>query len=84
MGTVCNFLFFAFSGNASPPTLVRLCDPHPVISSVVEKSSLHSVLPCHFHGRLPILLCHTYGAIPVCKKDPSASLGMTIWGKRLS
>ena len=34
-----------------------------------EKSSLHSVLPCPFRGRLPILLCHTYDAIPVCKKD---------------
>ena len=43
-----------------------------------EKSSLHSVLPCPFRGRLPILLCHTYDAIPVCKKDPSTSLGMTI------
>ena len=52
--------------------------PYTVISSAVEKSSLHSVLPCPFRGRLPILLCHTYDAIPVCKKDPSASLGMTI------
>ena len=43
--------------------------PHAVISSAVEKSSLHSVLPCPFRGRLPILLCHTYDAIPVCKKD---------------
>ena len=43
--------------------------PHTVISSAVEKSSLHSVLPCPFRGRLPILLCHTYDAIPVCKKD---------------
>ena len=43
--------------------------PHAVISSAVEKSSLHSVLPCPFRGRLPILLCHTYNAIPVCKKD---------------
>ena len=43
--------------------------PYTVISSAVEKSSLHSVLPCPFRGRLPILLCHTYDAIPVCKKD---------------
>ena len=43
--------------------------PHAVISSAVEKSSLHSVLPCPFRGRLPILLCHTYDAISVCKKD---------------
>ena len=34
-----------------------------------EKSSLHSVFPCPFRGRLPILLCHTYDAISVCKKD---------------
>ena len=52
--------------------------PYTVISSAVEKSSLHSVLPCPFRGRLPILLCHTYDAIPVCKKDPSAPLGMTL------
>ena len=43
--------------------------PYTVISSAVEKSSLHSVLPCPFRGRLPILLCHTYDAIPMCKKD---------------
>ena len=43
-----------------------------------EKSSLHSVFPCPFRGRLPLFRCHTYDAIPVCKKDPSASLGMTI------
>ena len=49
-----------------------------VISSAVEKSSLHSALSCFFHGRFPLFRCHTYGAIPVCKKDPSASLGMTI------
>ena len=52
--------------------------PHPVISSAVEKSSLHSVLPCPFRGRLPLFRYHTYGAIPVCKKDPSTSLGMTL------
>ena len=43
--------------------------PHTVISSAVEKSSLHAVFPCPFRGRLPILLCHTYNAISVCKKD---------------
>ena len=43
--------------------------PYTVISSAVEKSSLHSVLPCPFRGRLPILLCHTCDAIPVCQKD---------------
>ena len=34
-----------------------------------------------FRERFPTSRCHTYGVIPVCKKDPSASLGMTIWGK---
>ena len=50
--------------------------PYTVISSAVEKSSLHSVLPCSFRKRFPILLCHTYNIIPSCKKDPSTSLGM--------
>ena len=43
-----------------------------------EKSSLHSALSCSFRKRVPLFRCLTYGAIPVCKKDPSASLGMTI------
>ena len=52
--------------------------PHTVISSAVEKSSLHFVLSCSLRKRFPFFRCHTYGAIPVCKKDPSASLGMTL------
>ena len=43
-----------------------------------EKSSLHSALSCSFRKRFPLFRYHTYGAIPVCKKDPSTSLGMTI------
>ncbi len=43
-----------------------------------EKSSLHSALSCSFRKRFPLFRYHTYGAIPVCQKDPSASLGMTI------
>ena len=43
-----------------------------------EKSSLHSALSYSFHRRFPIFRYHTYGAIPVCEKDPSASLGMTL------
>ena len=43
-----------------------------------EKSSLRSALSCFFRKRFPLFRCHTYDAIPVCKKDPSASLGMTI------
>ena len=52
--------------------------PHTVISSAVEKSSLHSALSCFLRKRFPLFRCLTYGAIPVCQKDPSASLGMTI------
>ena len=59
----------------------RRYSPHTVISSAVEKSSLHSVLPCLFRESFPISRCHTYDAIPVCKRDPSASLGMTIRGQ---
>ena len=43
-----------------------------------EKSSLHSTFSCSFHKRFPLLRYHTYSAIPVCRKDPSASLGMTL------
>ena len=43
-----------------------------------EKSSLHSALSCSFRKSFPLFRYHTYDAIPVCKKDPSASLGMTI------
>ena len=52
--------------------------PHTVISSAVEKSSLHSALSCSLRKRFPLFRCLTYGAIPVCQKDPSASLGMTL------
>ena len=43
-----------------------------------EKSSLHSALSCSFRKSFPLFRYHTYGAIPVCKKDPSTSLGMTL------
>ena len=43
-----------------------------------EKSSLHSVVPYSFHGRFPIFRYPTYSAIPMCKKDPSTSVGMTM------
>ena len=52
--------------------------PHTVISSAVEKSSLHSALSCSFHKRIPLPCCRTYSAIPVCQKDPSTSVGMTL------
>ena len=43
-----------------------------------EKSSLHSALSCFLRKSFPLFRYHTYGAIPVCKKDPSTSLGMTL------
>ena len=43
--------------------------PYTVISSAVEKSSLHSALSCSFRKSFPLFRYHTYGAIPVCKKD---------------
>ena len=52
--------------------------PHTVISSKVEKSSLRSTFSCSFRKRSPLFRCLTYSAIPVCKKDPSTSLGMTL------
>ena len=52
--------------------------PHTVISSTVEKSSLHSALSCSFRRNIPLFRYHTYGAIPVCQKDPYTSIGMTI------
>ena len=52
--------------------------PHTVISSKVEKSSSHSTFSCSFRRWIPVFRYHTYGAIPVCQKDPSTSLGMTI------
>ena len=39
---------------------------------------MHSALSCSFRKRFPLFRYHTYGAIPVCQKDPSASLGMTL------
>ena len=39
---------------------------------------MHSALSCSFRRSIPLFRYHTYGAIPVCKKDPSASLGMTL------
>ena len=58
--------------------------PHTVISSKVEKYSSHSTFSCSFRKRFPLFRYHTYGAIPVCQKDPSTSLGMTLRGIALS
>ena len=43
-----------------------------------EKSSLHSALSSSFRKRFPLFRYHTYDIIPSCKKDSSASLGMTL------
>ena len=52
--------------------------PHTVISSKVEKYSSHSTFSCFLRKRVLLFGSLTYGYIPVCKKDPSAPLGMTI------
>ena len=67
-----------------PFHVCQATSPHTVISSEVEKSFLPPILSCPFRERFPVSCCRTYGAIPVCQKDPSASLGMTIRGKRRS
>ena len=70
-----------FGKNIFPAhTLYDTADIHPPRCHFErsEKSSLHSALSCSFRKRFPLFRCHTYDAIPVCKKDPSASLGMTI------
>ena len=56
--------------------------PHTVISSKVEKSSLHSALSCSLRRWIPVFCYHTYDIIPSCKKDPSTSLGMTLRKQR--
>ena len=37
-----------------------------------------SALSCSLRRSIPVFCYHTYSAILVCKKDPSASLGMTL------
>ena len=59
-------------------TIQRISIPPHCHFERSEKSSLHSALSCFLRKRFPLFRCLTYGAIPVCKKDPSASLGMTI------
>lgn len=43
-----------------------------------EKSSSHSALSCFLRRSILVFCFHTYDIIPSCKKDPSASLGVTI------
>ena len=56
--------------------------PHTVISSKVENYSSHSALSCSLRRSIPVFRYHTYDIIPSCKKDPSASLGMTLRKRR--
>ena len=42
--------------------------PHTVISSAVEKSSLHSALSCSFRKRFPMFRYHTYDIIPLLQE----------------
>ena len=72
-------------------TMRGLSIPHTVISSVARnlpctlfflapfaKGFPFSALSCSLRRSIPVFCYHTYGAIPVCKKDPSTSLGMTL------
>ena len=63
-------------------TIQRISIPPHCHFERSEKSSLHSALSCFLRKRFPLFRCLTYGAIPVCKKDPSASLGMTLRKRR--
>ena len=55
---------------------------NPFSSTVISSAARN--LPCTllflapFAKGFPLPCYHTYSAIPVCRKDPSASLGMTI------
>ena len=70
-----------FGKNIFPAhTLYDTADIHPPRCHFErsEKSSLHSALSCSFRKRFPLFRYHTYSAIPMCKKDPSTSVGMTM------
>ena len=59
-------------------TIQRISIPPRCHFERSEKSSLHSALSCSFRKRFPLFRYPTYGAIPMCKKDPSTSVGMTM------
>ena len=52
--------------------------PHTVISSVARNLPRTPRFLASFRKRFPLFRYHTYGAIPMCKKDPSTSVGMTM------
>ena len=49
-----------------------------VISSAARNLPSTLLFLASFRKRFPLFRYHTYGAIPVCQKDPSTSLGMTL------
>ena len=74
---LCSFLLLSQKVSPFPLSHIGRYTPYRHFERS-EKSSLHSALSCSFRKRFPLPCCHTYDAIPVCKKDPSTSLGMTM------
>ena len=74
---LCSFLLLSQKVSPFPLSHIGRYTPYRHFERS-EKSSLHSVVPFSFRKRFPLPCCHTYDAIPVCKKDPSTSLGMTM------
>ena len=74
---LCSFLLLSQKVSPFPLSHIGRYTPYRHFERR-EKSSLHSALSCSFRKRFPLPCCHTYDAIPVCKKDPSTSLGMTM------
>ena len=66
----------------SPPTVIssaaRNLPCTPLFLAPFAKGFPFSALSCSLRRSIPVFRYHTYGAIPVCQKDPSAPLGMTI------
>ena len=74
---LCSFLLLSQKVSPFPLSHIGRYTPYRHFERS-EKSSLHSALSCSFRKWFPLPCCHTYDAIPVCKKDPSTSLGMTM------
>ena len=52
--------------------------PHTVMRGAARNLPSTLLFLASFRKRFPLFRYHTYGAIPVCQKDPSTSLGMTL------
>ena len=74
---LCSFLLLSQKVSPFPLSHIGRYTPYRHFERR-EKSSLHSALSCFLRKRFPLFRCLTYGAIPVCQKDPSASLGLTL------